>query len=92
MSSIERQEDNRKQKKELRREYPSGWFHFTQHDAVPILVDALLALSRIESSPRPNSPSTRESRDRPSVTTPICYWKPNSSRRFEHVTASLPRR
>ncbi|ACM56657.1 hypothetical protein [Halorubrum lacusprofundi] len=45
MSSIERQEDNRKQKKELRREYPSGWFHFTQHDAVPILVDALLALS-----------------------------------------------
>ncbi|WP_435099475.1 hypothetical protein [Halorubrum sp. N11] len=44
MSSIERREDDRKQKKELRKEHPSGWLHLTQHDAVPILVDALLDL------------------------------------------------
>lgn len=45
MSSIERREDDRKQKKRLRKEHPSGWLHLTQHDAVPILVDALLDLS-----------------------------------------------
>jgi predicted AAA+ superfamily ATPase len=31
-------------KKELRKEHPSGWLHLTQHDAIPILVDALLDL------------------------------------------------
>lgn len=30
--------------KELRLAHPSGWLHLTQHDAVPILVDALLDL------------------------------------------------
>jgi predicted AAA+ superfamily ATPase len=31
-------------KKELRKEHPSGWFYLTKHDAIPILVDALLDL------------------------------------------------
>ena len=43
-SGIDRQEDDQKQTKELRREHPSGWFFLTQHDAVPILADALLDL------------------------------------------------
>jgi len=43
MSSIEHAAD-RGQKKELRKEHPSGWFYLTQHDAIPILVDALLDL------------------------------------------------
>lgn len=30
--------------KQLRLEHPSGWLAFAQHDAVPILVDALLDL------------------------------------------------
>lgn len=32
------------EKKELRRDHPSGWLYLTQHDAIPILVDALLDL------------------------------------------------
>lgn len=32
------------EKKELRKEHPSGWLYLTQHDAIPILVDALLDL------------------------------------------------
>ena len=43
MSSTEHAAD-RGEKKELRREHPSGWFYLTQHDAIPILVDALLDL------------------------------------------------
>lgn len=43
MSSIERGAD-REEKKELRKEHPSGWLYLTQHDAIPILVDALLDL------------------------------------------------
>jgi predicted AAA+ superfamily ATPase len=39
MSSPEHVEDG---KKELRKEHPSGWLYLTQHEAVPILVDALL--------------------------------------------------
>ena len=35
---------DRGRKKELRKEHPSGWLYLTQHDAVPILVDALLDL------------------------------------------------
>lgn len=31
-------------RKELRKEHPSGWLYLTQHDAVPILVDSLLDL------------------------------------------------
>ncbi|QHS17308.1 hypothetical protein [Halopenitus persicus] len=44
MSSIDQPEDARKRTKELRTEHPSGWLHLTQHDAVPILIDALLDL------------------------------------------------
>jgi len=43
MSSME-QVDDRGAKKELRKEHPSGWLYLTQHDAIPILVDALLDL------------------------------------------------
>ncbi|PGF17229.1 hypothetical protein CP556_14695 [Natrinema sp. CBA1119] len=35
---------DRGEKKELRREHPSGWLYLTQYDAIPILVDALLDL------------------------------------------------
>ncbi|REA03908.1 hypothetical protein DEQ92_12255 [Haloferax sp. Atlit-6N] len=35
---------DRRDKKELRKEHPSGWLYLTQHDAIPILVDALLDL------------------------------------------------
>jgi predicted AAA+ superfamily ATPase len=41
MSNMEHAGD-RGEKKELRREHPSGWIYLTQHDAIPILVDALL--------------------------------------------------
>ncbi|ACV10491.1 conserved hypothetical protein [Halorhabdus utahensis DSM 12940] len=44
MSSMKHEDSDRGQTKELRKEHPSGWFHLTQHDAVPILVDALLDL------------------------------------------------
>ena len=30
--------------KELRDAHPSGWFYLTQHDDIPIIVDALLDL------------------------------------------------
>ena len=43
MSRIEATTD-RGEKKALRKEHPSGWFYLTQHEAVPILVDALLDL------------------------------------------------
>jgi len=43
MSSLE-QADDRGATKELRKEHPSGWLYLTQHDAIPILVDALLDL------------------------------------------------
>jgi len=43
MSSSKASTD-RAEKKELRKEHPSGWFYLTQHEAVPILVDALLDL------------------------------------------------
>ena len=43
MSNMEYAGD-RGEKKELRREYPSGWLYLTQHDAIPILVDGLLDL------------------------------------------------
>jgi DNA-binding MarR family transcriptional regulator len=43
MSSMEHAAD-REEKKKLRKEHPSGWFYLTQHDAIPILVDALLDL------------------------------------------------
>jgi DNA-binding MarR family transcriptional regulator len=43
MDSIEHAGD-RETKKELRKEHPSGWLYLTQHDAIPILVDALLDL------------------------------------------------
>lgn len=42
--STEHADGDREQKKDLRMEHPSGWLHLTQHDAVPILVDALLDL------------------------------------------------
>jgi len=35
---------DREAKKVLRKEHPSGWLYLTQHDAIPILVDALLDL------------------------------------------------
>ena len=38
------QTDEREAKKDLRKKHPSGWLYLTQHDAVPILVDALLDL------------------------------------------------
>jgi DNA-binding MarR family transcriptional regulator len=34
----------RDEKEGLRKEHPSGWLYLTQHDAIPILVDALLDL------------------------------------------------
>jgi len=43
MSNMEYAGD-RGEKKKLRREHPSGWLYLTQHDAIPILVDALLDL------------------------------------------------
>jgi len=43
MSSIEHADD-RGEKKQLRMDHPSGWLYLTQHDAIPILVDALLDL------------------------------------------------
>jgi len=43
MSSLEQASD-RQETKELRREHPSGWFYLTRHDAIPILIDALLDL------------------------------------------------
>jgi hypothetical protein len=43
MSSLEHTDD-RGAKKALRKEHPSGWLYLTQHDAIPILVDALLDL------------------------------------------------
>ena len=43
MTNMEHAVD-RGEKKKLRREYPSGWLYLTQHDAIPILVDALLDL------------------------------------------------
>jgi len=43
MSSTE-SADDRAERKELRQEHPSGWFYLTQHEAVPILIDALLDL------------------------------------------------
>jgi predicted AAA+ superfamily ATPase len=44
MSQMEPTGGDREQKKNLRHEHPSGWLHLTQHDAIPILVDALLDL------------------------------------------------
>ena len=45
MSSMEHAGDcGQKKKKERRKEHPSGWLYLTQHDAIPILVDALLDL------------------------------------------------
>ena len=44
MSSMEHAADRGQKKKELRKEHPSGWLYLTQHDAIPILVDALLDL------------------------------------------------
>ena len=35
---------DREETTELRKDQPSGWLHLTQHDAIPILVDALLDL------------------------------------------------
>jgi hypothetical protein len=43
MSGLERAAD-RGEKKRLRKEHPSGWLYLTQHDAIPVLVDALLDL------------------------------------------------
>ena len=43
MSSMEHVAD-RGQKKELRKEHPSGWLYLTRHNAIPILVGALLDL------------------------------------------------
>jgi len=43
MSSMEHAAD-RGEKKQLRMDHPSGWLYLTQHDAIPILVDALLDL------------------------------------------------
>jgi len=43
MSSVEHVAD-RGEKKQLRMDHPSGWLYLTQHDAIPILVDALLDL------------------------------------------------
>jgi len=43
MGSMEHATDS-ETTKELRKEHPSGWLYLTQHDAIPILVDALLDL------------------------------------------------
>ncbi|WP_254521913.1 hypothetical protein [Natrinema caseinilyticum] len=42
--SIEHADGDRENKKELRKAHPSGWLSLTQHEGVPILVDALLDL------------------------------------------------
>ncbi|MFC7203451.1 hypothetical protein ACFQJC_08000 [Haloferax namakaokahaiae] len=34
----------REKTKRLRHEHPSGWLHLTQHEAVPVLIDAVLDL------------------------------------------------
>jgi len=44
MSSPEHVGSDHTDTKELRKEHPSGWLYLTQHDAIPILVDALLDL------------------------------------------------
>jgi hypothetical protein len=44
MSSPEHADGDHADTKRLREEHPSGWFYLTQHDAIPILVDALLDL------------------------------------------------
>jgi hypothetical protein len=44
MSGLERTDEDRERTKEHRKAHPSGWFYLTQHDAVPVLVDALLDL------------------------------------------------
>lgn len=44
MSSMDQADGDRGQKKALRKAHPSGWLYLTQHDAIPILVDALLDL------------------------------------------------
>lgn len=44
MSSMEQTDGDRGEKKDLRKEHPSGWLYLTQHDAIPILIDALLDL------------------------------------------------
>lgn len=47
MSLFTRNEEHttdREDKKKLRKEHLSGWLSLTQHDAIPILVGALLAL------------------------------------------------
>ena len=44
MHSTEHAAGDREQKKELRTDHPSGWLHLTQHEAIPVLVDALLDL------------------------------------------------
>ena len=44
MHSTEHAAGDREQKKELRKDHPSGWLHLTQHEAIPVLVDALLDL------------------------------------------------
>jgi predicted AAA+ superfamily ATPase len=43
MSGME-QPGDRGETKEIRKEHPSGWLYLTQHEAIPILVDALLDL------------------------------------------------
>lgn len=43
MSGVDPTTD-RRERKDLRKEHPSGWLYLTQHDAIPILVDALLDL------------------------------------------------
>lgn len=44
MSSPEHADGDHADTKRFREEHPSGWFYLTQHDAIPILVDALLDL------------------------------------------------
>lgn len=44
MSKTQYEEPNGDSKKELRFNHPSGWLYLTQHESVPVLIDALLDL------------------------------------------------
>ena len=79
---------DRDDKKTLRKEHPSGWLYLTQHDAIPILVDALLDLPPEQEF---NTADTPASRAKLSTSTPTFFLRSNSSRKSRirpHSTAS----
>lgn len=79
--------------KEAGLQHPSGWLYLTQHESIPILVDALLDLTPGLNSTRLNSPTMPASPDRPSATTSISSKKSKSSNQARtplHSATVLP--